>query len=143
MVLTYHQPQHTPVSIVEKNICWNHPYLCKWSSAPSVHAYLHVSDQDVITGLDNGTRENLKTIRNDAKCFVPDLSISYLTMLAFRDPNSNIDALVATFESCKELRVLDAAKFGAYYRGPTRVNWQIINILTVNPRILKVNSALG
>ena len=64
-------------------------------------------------------------------------------MLAFRDTTSNIDTLVATFESSKKLRVLDAAKFGAYYRNPARVNEQIINTATVNPRILKVNSALG
>ena len=55
-------------------------------------------------------------------------------MLAFRDPNSNIDVLVATFESSKELRVLDAANFGVYYRNPARVNEQIINTLTINHR---------
>ena len=78
MILKDNQPRHTAASIVEKRTCWNHPYICTQSSATSVHMLACInSDQDIITSLDNGTRENLKTIRNDAKELMPDLSISY------------------------------------------------------------------
>jgi hypothetical protein len=41
------------------------------------------SDQDIITGLDNETREDRKTMQNDAKSLVPGLSISYSSNAGF------------------------------------------------------------